>query len=466
MKTFLKIFFLFCIISSLNAQPSVTWQKTYGSPGSDDNAYFVTQTFDGGYIMTGHSRNGTLVIKTNPYGDTIWTRVFNGDAHNAIIQTSDSNYVMVGQITNDTIFYPKGYILKINRQGSIIWSKIYGGPFSNSFLHLIELSDKKLMIVGTKEFQFPPPLLYSIYLLKTNQNGEEVWRRTYDSTGFGSHIQEVQGRGYLISGSTSIYTDYDGIIKYKHSSLGTGLVINNNKEFIFMKNESNGLATIRITKTDTLFNIKWTQVIQKSNIDLYGYSFIKTKDDFVIGGEHIDFDGDINGYLVKIDSLGKIVWESNLFPRPQYDETINCVANCTDSGYIAVGINSAFTGGNQDYYAVKTDKNGNTVPVTIIKINSIIPVDYQLYQNYPNPFNSSTNIRFSLKKNAHITLTVYSILGQQVDELINESKVVGEYLINYDANNLSSGIYFYTMTIQEENSYVSKFLTKKLTILK
>lgn len=244
-----------------NAQPLI-WQKTYYRSG-DDNAYSVTQTFDGGYLISGQCNKGTLVMKINAFGDSVWSRIYQGIASNSIIQSADSNFVMVGQITNDTLFFPKGYILKIDQAGNILWSKLYGGNYRNTLSHLIELSDLSLIIIGTRDFQLPPPFIYSIYLLKTNKNGVELWSRTYDSTGKGFYIREIQGKGFLISGSTSIYVNYDGNVKYKHLSLGTGLCMNSKSEFIFMMNELSGSNKIRIIKTDTLFNVNKNYLIQK-----------------------------------------------------------------------------------------------------------------------------------------------------------------------------------------------------------
>jgi hypothetical protein len=70
---------------------------------------------------------------------------------------------------------------------------------------------------------------------------------------------------------------------------------------------------------------------------------------------------------------------------------------------------------------------------------------FALYQNYPNPFNPTTTISFSIPSPAFISLKVYDILGNEVATLVNQERPAGEYEINLDASNLTSGVYFYRL---------------------
>ena len=93
-------------------------------------------------------------------------------------------------------------------------------------------------------------------------------------------------------------------------------------------------------------------------------------------------------------------------------------------------------------------------PVAIQNENPETPKEFSLSQNYPNPFNPVTTIRFTIPStlsfpNASIgnpvSLMVYDLSGKEIATLINESLTPGSYSINFDAGNLSSGIYFYTL---------------------
>ncbi len=72
---------------------------------------------------------------------------------------------------------------------------------------------------------------------------------------------------------------------------------------------------------------------------------------------------------------------------------------------------------------------------------------FDLFQNYPNPFNPSTNIVYSLKKGADVKVTVYDILGNCISVLVNEYEYAGNHTLIFDAKNLSSGIYFYSIEV-------------------
>ncbi|MEK6552844.1 MAG: InlB B-repeat-containing protein, partial [Bacteroidota bacterium] len=82
------------------------------------------------------------------------------------------------------------------------------------------------------------------------------------------------------------------------------------------------------------------------------------------------------------------------------------------------------------------------------------PETFNLYQNFPNPFNPTTNIRFNLSKDSMVSLKVYNILGQEIAQLINKEMPAGSYQYDFDASQLTSGLYIYK--IQTENFVQAK----------
>ncbi len=74
---------------------------------------------------------------------------------------------------------------------------------------------------------------------------------------------------------------------------------------------------------------------------------------------------------------------------------------------------------------------------------STLPSSFTLSQNHPNPFNPSTSISFSIPTRAFVTLSIFNLLGQQVARLVDEEKTPGEYTVEWDAQGMSSGVYFY-----------------------
>ena len=88
------------------------------------------------------------------------------------------------------------------------------------------------------------------------------------------------------------------------------------------------------------------------------------------------------------------------------------------------------------------------------------PNEFKLDQNYPNPFNPSTIINYSIKEGGLVKIKVYDILGSEVAMLFNETKESGYHSVEFNASNLSSGVYFYTLQV---NGYSD---SKKMLMLK
>ena len=94
------------------------------------------------------------------------------------------------------------------------------------------------------------------------------------------------------------------------------------------------------------------------------------------------------------------------------------------------------------------------------ELNSGLPNEFELSQNYPNPFNPTTMIRFALPETGLVTLKVFNVLGEEVAELVNDVKPAGSYEVSFNAQNLTSGMYVYT--VQAGNFSESK----KMILLK
>ncbi|MEE9430622.1 MAG: T9SS type A sorting domain-containing protein, partial [Melioribacteraceae bacterium] len=94
------------------------------------------------------------------------------------------------------------------------------------------------------------------------------------------------------------------------------------------------------------------------------------------------------------------------------------------------------------------------------KDNLSIPTEFKLEQNYPNPFNPSTTIRYSIPSNEFVTLKIYNILGSEVANLVNKKQTSGSYQVNFDASNITSGIYFYKISTSKFNQVKKMLLVK------
>ena len=116
--------------------------------------------------------------------------------------------------------------------------------------------------------------------------------------------------------------------------------------------------------------------------------------------------------------------------------------------------------GKYNYRLRQVDYNGTFEYSNSIEVEVLNPDKFELNQNYPNPFNPITSIKFSLPSAGNVKLSVYNLLGQEVQTLVNGFKAAGVHTVSFEAKNLNSGIYLYKL---EANGLTS---VKKMTLLK
>ena len=146
-------------------------------------------------------------------------------------------------------------------------------------------------------------------------------------------------------------------------------------------------------------------------------------------------------------------WKS--LGRVNGNGTVNSVSNYSYT-------DRKIASGTYLYRLKQVDYNGNHEYFNLSGEVSIgLPLKFELGQNYPNPFNPSTKINYNIQASGIITLRVFDVSGKQVAELVNSRKQAGNYEVNLDASNLSSGSYFYSLFF--DGVLIS---TKRMTLLK
>ena len=116
--------------------------------------------------------------------------------------------------------------------------------------------------------------------------------------------------------------------------------------------------------------------------------------------------------------------------------------------------------GNTEQTPVHARTITMSVLTGITQFNNEIPEKFYLYQNFPNPFNPSTQIRFDIAKAGNVKIAVYDLTGKKVSELVNQNYEAGKYIVNYNASDLASGVYFYKIETADYTSIKKMILIK------
>jgi hypothetical protein len=128
--------------------------------------------------------------------------------------------------------------------------------------------------------------------------------------------------------------------------------------------------------------------------------------------------------------------------------------------------NSVASGVIYNYTLVSVDANGTRqilghVDGSPSSANPATVTEYALFQNYPNPFNPSTSISFDVLEANHVTLKVFNPMGECVGTLVNSTVGAGRHTVSFEGRNLTSGLYFYSITIGNRFSATRKMLLVK-----
>lgn len=217
-----------------NTNGEIIWDQSYAEPTHTMNlGYFVRQTSDKGFIITGFTGISTeeidtkwlWLIKPDSIGDTVWSRKYRGSNNGTFFEnygwcvreTSDTNYVIAGQCD------PGGFwLLKTDKNGDTLWSQTYGGEYCKS---VIIATDGNYVAVGRGSaasiWERSLPNGGDVLLVKVNPNGNTIWSRNHggEEGDLGSCVAQTTDGGYIISGGSASF-DPIGLYLLKVDSLG------------------------------------------------------------------------------------------------------------------------------------------------------------------------------------------------------------------------------------------------------
>jgi hypothetical protein len=310
------------------------WTKTFGASNTD-YAWTVYQTADSGYLVGAHTgsfgagSHDIYLMRCDKVGDTIWTRAYGGSSADGVYslqQTSDGGFILACHTSSFGAGSHDVYFVKLDAAGDTLWTRAYGGA-GGDFLRAVHQTSDSGYIAVAETFSFGAGGA-DIYLVRTNQNGDLLWSKSYGSASsdFGYSVRQTQDGGFIVAGYTS--------------SFGAG-------QF-----------DVYLLKTDSAGALLWAKTYGGAQSD-FGYSVKETNDGgYIIAGYTQSFGVGSDVYLIRTDSLGELQW-SKIYGGAGGDFGWS-VEQTVDGGYVVAGYTSSFGAGSNDVYLIKTDEFGNS----------------------------------------------------------------------------------------------------------
>ncbi|KPJ52922.1 hypothetical protein AMJ39_06540 [candidate division TA06 bacterium DG_24] len=196
-----------------DASGDTVWTRTYGGPAWD-SGHSVEQTGDAGYIVAGESHSfgagsdDVYLVKTDGAGDTIWTHAYGGtewDCGYSVYPTGDRGYILAGWSLSFGAGARDIYLIKTDPAGDTIWTRTYGGLDWESGYSVAQTVDGGYIIAGGTDSYGAGN--HDVYVIKTNATGDTSWTHTYGGidSDYGYSVAQTADGGYVIAGYTTSF---------------------------------------------------------------------------------------------------------------------------------------------------------------------------------------------------------------------------------------------------------------------
>lgn len=317
----------------------ITFQKTYnGAIESKGNA--VIQTSDEGYIVVGSSTQAfgltyedAYIIKTDKQGNVEWTTFYGGpldEVAYSVRETDDGGFIIAANTSSYGAGYWDIYLIKVDKNGNSEWTKTIGGNNDDRCYAIEQTIDGGFIIAGTT-LSFGTEY-YNIYLIKTDRNGNEVWAKIFGGSGgdYAYAVQETEDGGFIICGDSQSFS-------------------------------AGGYTDVYLIKTDNSGNLLWSKTYGGPSNE-GGKAISQTTDGgYIIAGITQGFSAypKSDVYLIKTDESGNIIW-TKTHGGASYDNATS-IEQTNDGGYIIAGNTNRAVDGVFNCYLIKTDEVGDVI---------------------------------------------------------------------------------------------------------
>ena len=289
------------------------------------------------------------------------------------------------------------------------------------------------------------------------------------------------GRGVSII-SDETYSIIKNVILENTTTTMKNIIVNPATGNVFISSDVDPVITVIDGKDDqiilTMQNDAITDyfLLNPQNNNIYGVNstsggltIIKDESDFIprlaVSETELLFSEDTLEKSFNINNIGSdtLKWFIREYPPINWIKSVE-PSSGYDNQEITIQIDTTYIDTNDCQIYLRIFSNAGEAFITIKYISNIvevaeenksIPTNYLLFQNYPNPFNPVTTIEYAIPKKSGVTITVYNLVGQIVDILVNQTMEPGYYTVQWDASKVGSGIYFYRI-VADGSSDVKK----------
>lgn len=442
-----------------NTSCAVQWRRDYSYRGLGvtclNEIIAIDYLNSGGVVVTGrcdvpNAYYDWITIEYNSSGTQQWVHRKDApgnvvDEPTDIITDGPGNVYVTGFITDVTD--KNMHTMKINGAGTMLWERSYNSPQNhNDEGKAITLGpNNEVFVVGT----IGPTTGSSpdVGLIKYNTNGDQQYFKRYDREGndlaADVEVYQVSGRSNIYVGSTSDNPNVAiemSVVKWS----GPGATVT-------LPVTSPGIFNFNVSGINTSISLILSQFNGTGSITSNLFRNFPINNLF--NGQTPNYLSNYR-WLIEQNGLSNIQGTMRILlsQLPNHGITdpnaIRIFQRALDGGGAFTELATTFLDGYLRAPITGFSEfilGSDTDPILVQEQTTNVPKEFNLHQNYPNPFNPVTKIRFDIAKQSQTKLVVYDILGKEVVTLFDEFLKPGIYSINFNAENLGSGTYFYTI---------------------
>lgn len=302
--------------------------------------YYIQQTKDGGYIITGEAKDSNTdtdwnvyLAKLDPIGNLLWQKTYDGkkdDRGVFVQQTRDEGYFIIGNANN----LGKGYVIKTDASGNLLWQKIIDS-FDTSWGQ--QTRDGGYIVVGSTASFVELGDGAKFSLIKFDNSGNLLWQKVFKQIRYGEiawFVQQARDGGFIIAGSINSSKSNQSDLWEKHDAL--------------------------LLKSDDKGNLLWQKIFERK-----GFNEATCVKQTIDGGYIVAGAADspnargCDVRLFKINAFGDLLWEQIIDAGGDEFNSAPHIQQTKDGGYVITGKTTKLGPYRQVGYIIKTDAFGN-----------------------------------------------------------------------------------------------------------